>query len=188
MKKTRTFFVLFVFFLFLSPPGNAGKKITIHDILSIKRVSSPKISPDNSKVIFNSQGHIWLIDLEGDEVNQFTNGRGGGSNGQWSSDGEKVAFVANRDGKRQIWIIPIDGGEAIKLVDLKDSVGRYALSKDWKKLAYIKRDERPDKEKREERRRKGNNAFIVDEKPRMRTHIFVYDIETQKLKQITSGD
>src|SRR5207247_4654566 len=31
---------------------------------------------------------------------------------QWSPDGTKLAFLAPADGKTQIWVLPIDGGEA----------------------------------------------------------------------------
>jgi len=168
MKRENIFLIL-VLFLILSSPVKAGEKITIDDIHSIKQVSDPKISPDNSKVMFSSQGLIWLIDLPGGEISEFAEGRPVG----WSSAGGEIMFVS--DGK--IWVKPVEGGDQVKIVDF--DLGRFVPSNDWKKIVYVKLDKRSEKE---------SDVIVVDEEPRQRTHLWVYDTETQQSKQITSGD
>jgi len=170
--------LLFFVLLVLSYSVKAGKKITIEDIHSVRQVGVPKISPDNSRVMFSSQGIIWLADLNSGEVSEFTRGRPVG----WSSDGDRIMFVS--EGKT--WFQPVKGGGRVKIVDF--DLGRIVPSNDWRKIAYLKQEESPDKIEPEENDKRGKNIIIVDEQPRLRTHIWVYDIKTQKSKQITSGD
>ena len=197
MKRVSILMFIFIFFVLLMPVS-VGGKITINDVLEIKDINDPEISPDNSKVLFRVSeidtaknkyiSHIWLINSDGGEAVKFTNGEKGESNAQWSVDGNKIFFLADRDGNKQIWAIPVDGGEAEKYVSFEDGVPNCYWSPDGKKFAYTKKDERPDKKKREKKSEKKDDEIVVDEKPKMRSHIWVYDIESKKSKQITADD
>ncbi|MFQ6053965.1 MAG: S9 family peptidase, partial [Candidatus Bathyarchaeia archaeon] len=62
------------------------RNVEVRDLMRIRMVSDPQISPDGSRVAFvhttidykedEYVSDIWLADLETDETSQFTSGRG----------------------------------------------------------------------------------------------------------------
>ncbi|HET6782071.1 MAG TPA: S9 family peptidase, partial [bacterium] len=74
----------------------AKRKITIDDLLSLKWVSDPQVSPDGTKVAYvlttvnkdtDTYGaDLWIAPLHG-EPRQFTNGTHKDTSPRWSPDG-----------------------------------------------------------------------------------------------------
>jgi TolB protein len=53
-----------------------------------------------------------------------------------SPDGNQVAFVSERSGDEEIWVIPIEGGDAIRLTFDRGEDRYPAWSPDGKRLVY----------------------------------------------------
>jgi len=66
---------------------------------------------------------LWLLSLETGDARQLTAGLARDSNPQWSPDGRQIAFLSTRGDKPQIYLIPVDGGEARALTAMKQGVG-----------------------------------------------------------------
>ena len=66
----------------------------------------------------NSQASFWLVSAEGGEPRQLTRGDGSDTRPRWSPDGKSLAFISTRGGKSQVWILPMDGGDAWPLTSL----------------------------------------------------------------------
>jgi len=119
---------------------------TFDDVLGIKAIQGPQISPDGRTVIYGvrqwvdddgkkeSRTHIWRVATDGNSpARQITFGDKGESQPQFSPDGKSITFVASRgaaDAKSQIYVMPIEGGEAWKLTDSKENVSAYARAPD----------------------------------------------------------
>jgi TolB protein len=57
----------------------------------------------------------------------------------WTPDGRALTCMAHSGGSDGIWLIPIDGGRAEKLIDFKpDMLWYYDWSSDWKQLAFAR--------------------------------------------------
>ena len=54
-----------------------------------------------------------------------------------SPDGRRVAFLADRDGSRQVWALPVSGGEAVKLTSHGQSISAFDFSPDGKLVAFV---------------------------------------------------
>ncbi|HJP83436.1 MAG TPA: S9 family peptidase [Fimbriimonadaceae bacterium] len=129
------------------------RPIQSEDLLRIVVVADPQISPDGRQVLFTQNkvndknkvvSNLWAVDLEGN-LRQWTGGDLGAGRGRWSPDGNTIAFVSSREGKKaQIFLIRTDGGEAVRLTDLPEgSVGEFHLAPDSSKIAFTFRPEMP---------------------------------------------
>jgi len=63
---------------------------------------------------------------------------------RWSPDGSQLAFVSKRDGdRRQLYVIPVAGGEATRLTELKEDVGEPTWAPDGTRIAFQAVDQNP---------------------------------------------
>ena len=65
---------------------------------------------------------LWRIDLERGGARQLTSDQGRHSSPAWSPDGKLIAFLSDRHGKKQVFLLPADGGEARQFTDLEQGV------------------------------------------------------------------
>ena len=124
-----------------------SRTIQANDLFNLKFLHGSSFSPDGSNIVY-SVSHvdaekekeyitIWLYDVQTKQHRQMTNGSAQDSNPKWSPDGKQIAFVSDRGDKPQIYLLPIDGGEAKQLTDLQQGVGgSFAWSPDGKKVAF----------------------------------------------------
>jgi dipeptidyl aminopeptidase/acylaminoacyl peptidase len=167
---------------------------TVDQILSLKRVASPEISPDGRLVAYTLRDtnwddnayetEIWIADVESGKTYALTNAKKSSQSPAWSPDGSRLAFVSDRTDKRQIYVIDPRGGEAEPLTTLEDGVGSFAWSPDGKSIAYTVTD--PKSADLKERDKKYGEFKIVEQDYRM-THLFVLDVATHATRQLTKG-
>src|SRR5229473_3476573 len=134
------------------------------------------------------------------------------SHPRWSPDGKYLAFLSARnEGKTQIWLLNRSGGEAQRLTDTPQDVDNFVWSPDSTRLVVILRDpseeelaaaKTKDKEKEgaddKDKKPKTKKPWVIDRLQfkvdevgyldRRRTHLYVLDLATKSLTQVTSGD
>src|SRR5262245_50780327 len=124
----------------------AGATPTIDQLISLKRAGGPAISPDGKFVAYtvreanwsdnNYHTEIWLADAATGMTRQLTShAKKSSTSPAWSPDGATLAFVTDRDDKRQIYAIDPRGGEARRVTSLDEGVGSFAWSPDGKAFA-----------------------------------------------------
>ncbi len=83
-------------------------------VTSTRHQKSPDISPDGSKIAFNSDrsgsDEVWICDSDGSNAVQVTS-FGGSSTGspRWSPDGKRLAFDSRGAGEANIYTLDIGG-------------------------------------------------------------------------------
>jgi dipeptidyl aminopeptidase/acylaminoacyl peptidase len=129
-----------------SPPLNKKHAFSIEDMLAMERLSSPSISPDGSKVIFNSKrlaggsykssNDLMLLDLANPKAapKYFTQHKAADYSPVWSKDGSAVYFLSSRSGSSQVWRKSLSGDEAIQVTDLPLDVDTFKIDKANKQL------------------------------------------------------
>jgi dipeptidyl aminopeptidase/acylaminoacyl peptidase len=154
---------------------------SIDDLLNLTRVGSPAISPDGRTVAYTLretnwedneyETEIWIGSAT--ETRRVTNARKSSQQPAWSPDGRWLAFISDRDGKRQIYRIAVAGGEAEKLTGTDDGVTAFAWSPDGRSIAFTMTDAVSDSIK--ERERRFGDLRIEDEDRRM-AQLHVIDV------------
>jgi dipeptidyl aminopeptidase/acylaminoacyl peptidase len=159
-----------------------------------------------------AEQRIWMVPFAGGEAVPLTAEGVSSGTPRWSPDGKYLAFLSARhEGKTQIWLLNRVGGEAQRLTETPQDVDTFEWSPDSKRLCLILRD--PTTEELEAAREKDKEGegkaapekklktqkpwvidrlqFKVDEVgylDRRRTHLYIFELATKKLTQITSGD
>jgi tricorn protease len=94
---------------------------------TIKMPQDPVISPDGEHIAFAWMGEIWTSGIDGADATRLTNNAATESSPLFSPDGSQIAFVSNRTGSSQIFVMNADG-TGVRQITFH-SAG-YALS-DW---------------------------------------------------------
>jgi len=114
------------------------------DLVTLKRIGDPQISPDNTRIIFtlretdleNNRGfsNLWLTGSDGAGLKQITNNPASDYNPRWSRGGEFIYFLSARSGSSQVWKIRPEGGEATQVTDFPLSIGGMEISPNGRTL------------------------------------------------------
>ena len=98
-----------------------------------------------------------------------------------------LAFLTDRekDGERQVWMLPADGGEAWAVTSHKGGVSAFHFSPDSKQLVLVATDQ-PAKDE-EERKKVKDDPIVIDHDFKM-AHLWLFNIEKKEEKRITDGD
>src|SRR5260370_40413151 len=93
------------------------RRFTINDLLKVRRVGDPQVSPKGDLVAFTitdvdkaankSTTQIHVVPLNGGEMRQLTNDDHSSASPRWSPDRERLAFVSARNGESRIWTIDV---------------------------------------------------------------------------------
>jgi len=127
--------------------GQEGAKhpITFDDMIQLHRVGDPKLSPDGKWVAYalttpdmsanRNASNIWIVATAGGAPLQLTQS-GHDSSPEWSPDGKMVAFLSSREGNSQVYLLPMDGGEAHAVTHLSTGADVVKWSPDGKSIAF----------------------------------------------------
>jgi dipeptidyl aminopeptidase/acylaminoacyl peptidase len=157
--RNTAFLVVFALFTFA---GARAAEPTIDQMLSLKRVSSPNVSPDGRYVAYTVRDtdmvgnayvtQVWLADAASGRNRPLTFGPKSNTSPLWSPDGSRLAFLSDRTEKRQVWMLDMRGGEAEKVTASEEGVSAFAWSPDGQSVAYVATepasDARKDRDKR----------------------------------------
>ncbi len=125
----------------------APRGLTVEDLASMERVSSPVLSPDASRVVYavrttnldKNRGNtqLWMLDLRNPKAapQRLTQADASSTDPEWSPNGDAVYFLSGRSGSSQVWRLPLNGGEAAKVTDLPVDVENFRLSPQGDRLA-----------------------------------------------------
>jgi len=120
---------------------------SIHDMLAMRRVSDPEVSPDGKWVLYTVRNtdldanrgrtDLWLAAIDGSTTRQLTSHVENDSSGRWTSDGKSVLFLSTRGGKSQVWRLRLDGGEPTQLTDLPLDVEGFVTVAGSERLVLV---------------------------------------------------
>ncbi|HEY0406728.1 MAG TPA: S9 family peptidase [Pyrinomonadaceae bacterium] len=214
MKRFCLSALLVVFALAGAVAGQtAASPFTINDLLKVRRVGDPQISPDGRWVAYSvtdinktaNRGltQIYLIPVEGGEPRQLTKGERSASSPRWSPDGKRLAFISLQEGGPQIWTMDVASGEMKKVSSISTGASDPIWSPDGQMLAFVS-DVYPEcatdecnKERDEKMEASKVKAKVADRllfrhwnswKEGKRTHVFIVSGDGGAARDMTPGD
>src|SRR5436853_6696916 len=191
------------------------RAISDSDLFAFRWVASPQISPDGGHAAYvlvtvnaKHEGYetsLWLVGTDGaSPPRRLTAGPKAGAP-RWSPDGTTLAFLRPKDGRPQLHLLPLAGGEAQQLTDVPKGASPAAWSPDGKTIAFTstttaadlaKKDKDKGDESKSDVRIVTQAEFRADDEgyldPAEHSHIWTVPAgmpgdELPKARQVTSG-
>ena len=182
MRKSALLVFLILIFSFVAENTVPGP--SFEEVISLRSVGSPVISPDGKSIVFtvrmvdwgkNSYDtELWMA-RDGEEPFQFTWTKEGSSDSpQWSPDGQWIAFLADRGDKRQVYLIRPNGGEAQQITDVKEGINSFEWFPSGTKILFSKTEEDSSSMKDREKR---YGKFEVEDAEYRLTHLWMVEVK-----------
>jgi dipeptidyl aminopeptidase/acylaminoacyl peptidase len=203
---------LFAVALLASAPCGAAQGLASSDISRLRSVGSVELSPDGHRIAYTiamrdrpgrPYGQLWIMDV-GTQKSAPVGGEKDAAGGPlWSPDGKSLAFEGSIADKSGLFVARADGSDIIFLAStngtnspLPGTGKEFAWSPDSKQLAFI--SSTPGKEASEA----SGDPMVITRylyKPdagegmtrfndNQRLHIFVVELATKQMRQLTQGD
>jgi len=196
-----------------APAARQPTPLKSADMYSLKSIADVQLSPDGGTIAYSIQNsdrpgrpysQVWLMNAATGQTKRLGDDREAASGPRWSPDGKRVAFfgrgtesegsglmVANADGSNAVFLAPVTSTNH----PLPSSGDRLAWSPDGARLAFVSATPGPEADA-------NGDPMVITRylyKPtasegltrfndNKRIHIFVVDIATRQVEQLTQGD
>jgi Tol biopolymer transport system component len=122
----------------------------VNAMMELKRIGDPRISPDGKWMAFSVQtvdlaankkpSQIWIVSgpdgAAGGTPRQITHDGESNQRPRWSPDSKRIAYISDRGGSSQIWLMDPDGGNAKQITTLPTEADGELFAPDGKNLVF----------------------------------------------------
>ena len=145
------------------------RPMKLDDLFRMRAVGRVAMSPDGSRIAFELKRfdlkdnknfvQLMIVDVADSKTRPLTLGKHTDTLPKWSPNGDRIAFLSDRDHGGSLWVMPMNGGEPDRVTDRDGTVHDYAFSPDGRRFAYtyqpltdrekLARDEKTDEWKKQ---------------------------------------
>jgi len=182
------------------------RKMQPSDVYQYQNISNPQISPDGKLVLYSvskpdsaknkSISDLYLTNWEGTETVQLTHYGNAGGGATFSPDGKYISFTSSKEvdsvDNAQLWLMDRRGGEAFQFTQVKKDLESYVWSPDGTKVLLVMKDVEKKNKKSKTKPPIVSSRYhykqdVEGYTDSLATHLYVLDVKTKKIEQITEG-
>ncbi|HJZ75165.1 MAG TPA: S9 family peptidase [Vicinamibacterales bacterium] len=182
------------------------------DLYRLKLIGDVQVSPDGRRIAYSIQSNdrpgrpysqVWILDIANGKSTRLGSDQEAASGPRWSRDGQQIAYFGREETSAGVVISRADGSGAMLLAPvsgtnhpLPSSGERLAWSPDGKQIAFISATAGPETENA------NGDPMVITRylyKPtasegltrfndNRRLHIFIVDVASKQVRQLTRGD
>lgn len=186
--------------------------IQLEDSSKTVTVSDPQISPDGKSIVIvvsrqnfeedRNDTELVLVDVATGAQRVLTFGRKQSAFPRWSPSGDRLAFLAvvpytrekkddttKREDGPQIFMMPMNGGDAKKITNAPNGVEQFAWRPDGKQIAYVTSDDPPNQkaiDAHNDSFEVGDNDYLATSAPTP-SHLWLVNADGGETRRLTSG-
>jgi Tol biopolymer transport system component len=89
---------------------------------------SVDVSPDGQTIVFDLLGDLYTLPIAGGTATRLTSGMGFDAQPRFSPDGKRIAFMSDRSGGDNVWVMSSDGRDSVQISHSHED---FAVSPEW---------------------------------------------------------
>jgi dipeptidyl aminopeptidase/acylaminoacyl peptidase len=145
MKIQKSIYSLLILTVF-SANSFAQKKMSIDDLLNIKRIGNPDVSPSKKLMVYDvttmsvqeNKGNkdIVIGSIENHQAKDIANSAYNEFGAKFIENGTKIIYLSNEKNGVQLFTMNIDGSNKQQVSEIENGINEYCISADGKKIAF----------------------------------------------------
>ncbi len=188
LKLTACHIFMVTLFFGLALPITAQNVLTAPDLLALKSVGSPQLSPDGTELIYSvsnprgpnepaggSRSEYFRMSVANKSSTPLFKKEVKGGSPQYSPDGKHIGFLYAEKGEpRQVWAMPVSSGDMFRLTNKEGGIINFRWLPEDRGIGYISGSASTAKEK--ELKKRGYDFIYYEENLKnSHLHIARYD-------------
>ena len=141
----RAFHLVLVLPVLGVPHRGESQTFTLEHYAKVARVTDVRVAPQGDRVVMvvawpNYESNAWesevvQVDLQSRTQRTLTQ-RKTAASPRWSPSGDRIAFLSQVEGKAQLFVMPVPGGDARQVTLSPTGVGTFAWKPDGSSFAF----------------------------------------------------